>query len=74
MNYIADRGGCGHWRILFPEQLINLSGMGTSVSIHKMIYDHRWYDDVTAIKLQRQVSENQLNLFNFINLFKRKRG
>lgn len=74
MNYIADRGGCGHWRILFPEQLINLSGMGTSVSIHKMIYDHRWYDDVTAIKLQRQVSENQLKFVQFLKSIQKEKG
>jgi len=32
LNYVADRGGCGHWRILFAEQLINLAGLGTSMS------------------------------------------
>lgn len=66
LNFIADRGGCGHWRVLFPEQHINLSGMGSSMSIHKMIFEDSWYADVDAIKLQRQVSTKQLKFVEYL--------
>ena len=74
LNYVADRGGCGHWRILFAEQLINLAGLGTSMSSHKMVYDPEWYNDVSAIKVQRQVSPNQLKFLQFLKSIQKDKG
>ena len=42
VNYLADYSGCGFWRILWPELLINSEGYGCSQSQTAMIFDPRW--------------------------------
>ena len=59
INYLADYSGCGHWRILWPEQVINSTGRGMSQSTTAMVADPRWYEKVKAVKLQRQASGSQ---------------
>jgi len=59
INYLADYSGCGHWRILWPEQVINGTGRGMSQSTTAMVADPRWYEKVKAVKLQRQASGSQ---------------
>jgi len=59
INYLADYSGCGHWRILWPEQVINSTGKGMSQSTTAMVADPRWYEKVKAVKLQRQASGSQ---------------
>ena len=59
VNYLADYSGCGFWRILWPEMLINMTGRGISTSLTAMIFDPRWYAGVKAVKIQRQASDDQ---------------
>lgn len=59
INYLADYSGCGFWRILWPEMLINQSGLGISTSLTAMVLDPSWYRDVACIKFQRQASDSQ---------------
>lgn len=59
VNYMADYSGCGFWRILWPEALINESGLGCSSSLTAMVVDPNWYRGVKAVKLQRQASTDQ---------------
>ena len=33
INYLADYSGCGHWRILWPEAVINARGDGKKLSL-----------------------------------------
>jgi glycosyltransferase involved in cell wall biosynthesis len=47
------------WRIGWPEALINMSGIGDSTSLNKMIFDKTWFMDVKTVKLQRQASSHQ---------------
>ena len=30
VNYLADYSGCGHWRIIWPENVINMTQRGIS--------------------------------------------
>lgn len=66
VNYLADYSGCGHWRILWPEQLINAMGHGCSSSLTAMVFDPRWYQDVKCIKVQRQASSSQKQFIKFL--------
>ena len=59
VNYLADYSGCGHWRILWPEGVINMRGDGMSQSTTAMITDPKWYTGVKCVKLQRQASSQQ---------------
>ena len=60
VNYLADYSGCGHWRILWPENVINMTQRGISQSTTAMVSEPRWYQNVKAIKLQRQAAPAQL--------------
>lgn len=66
INFMADRQGCGQWRIGWPELHINMSNMGDSASLTKMIFDKDWYRDIKTIKLQRQASKEQKMFFEFL--------
>lgn len=59
LNYMADRQGCGMWRIGFQEYFINMTHRGESTSVTKMITDPNWYRDVSVVKVQRQASTEQ---------------
>ena len=66
LNYLADLSGCGHWRLIWPEQVINASGRGISHSNTSMILDPRFYQNVKAVKLQRQASSQQKEFIKFL--------
>jgi glycosyltransferase involved in cell wall biosynthesis len=74
VNYMADRQGCGQWRIGWAENHINMSSIGDSCSLTKMIINEQWYEGVTAVKLQRQASPDQLRFVEFLNSIKSKYG
>jgi hypothetical protein len=66
INYLADLSGCGHWRVLWPEQVINATGRGISHSVTAMITDPRFYKNVKVVKLQRQASSIQKKFVEFL--------
>jgi len=66
INYLADYSGCGHWRILWPESVINARGEGMSQSTTAMVVDPRWYTGVKTVKVQRQASSQQKEFIKFL--------
>ena len=66
VNYLADYSGCGHWRILWPEAIINARGDGMSQSTTAMVTTPSWYQNVTAVKVQRQASNSQKEFIKFL--------
>jgi hypothetical protein len=66
LNFAADRQGCGMWRIGWPELHINMSNLGESTTITKMILNKDWYQDIKTIKLQRQASTPQKEFLSFL--------
>lgn len=65
-NYVADYGGCGHWRMMWPAQMINAYQHGIVHSSSKMVSDAQFYNGLQSIRIQRQVSEDQGKFFNFL--------
>ncbi len=65
-NYVADYGGCGHWRMMWPAQLINAFQYGIVHSSSKMMSDAQFYKGLKSIRLQRQVSVDQGKFFDFL--------
>lgn len=59
VNYIGDTQGCAFWRILWPEMLINMSGIAFSQSQTCMVPDAEYYRGVKAVRVQRQASTQQ---------------
>ena len=74
VNYLADYSGCGHWRILWPEAVINARGDGMSQSTTAMVSDPRWHTGVTCIKVQRQASEHQKEFIKFLKNVQQEHG
>jgi len=74
INYLADYSGCGHWRILWPEQVINATGRAISQSTTAMVADPRWYKDVKAVKLQRQASKSQVEFVHHLKKVQQEHG
>ena len=74
VNYLADYSGCGFWRILWPENLINSTGVGCSTSLTAMVFDPRWYTGVKSIKVQRQASSDQREFIKYLKGIQAQHG
>ena len=74
VNYLADYSGCGFWRILWPENLINATGVGCSTSLTAMVFDPRWYTGVKCIKVQRQASNDQREFVKYLKSIQPQHG
>lgn len=74
VNYLADYSGCGFWRILWPENLINSTGVGCSTSLTAMVFDPRWYTGVKCVKVQRQASNDQREFIKYLKGIQQQHG
>jgi glycosyltransferase involved in cell wall biosynthesis len=59
INFLADYTGCGHWRMLWPEQVLNVYRQCVIQSTTVMITDPRYFTDVSCIRVQRQCTPGQ---------------
>lgn len=59
LNYLADYGGCGYYRCMAPNFLLNLYQKAVVVESTAMILDPRFYGTVQSIKFQRQATPQQ---------------
>jgi O-antigen biosynthesis protein len=74
VNYLADYSGCGHWRIIWPEQILNGNGAMISQSNTCMVFDPKWYEGVTAIKIQRQATTDQKRFIEYLKSIQKQCG
>jgi len=74
VNYLADLSGCGHWRIIWPEYVINSTGMAISHSITSMVGTPSWYKGVKCVRVQRQASIGQKEFVSFLANIKKEMG
>jgi len=70
LNYYADYGGCGHWRMIWPEFLLNFSQKAVCSGMTQMILDLRFYQSIKAIRFQRQATESQLGFIKELHKIK----
>jgi hypothetical protein len=59
INYYADYGGCGFWRMIWPEFLMNAYNKACMSGLTQMILDLRFYNGIKAIRMQRQATPIQ---------------
>jgi hypothetical protein len=59
INYYADYGGCGFWRMIWPEFLLNSYQKACISGLTSMVLDLRFYRDIKAIRMQRQATPIQ---------------
>lgn len=66
VHYNADSSGCGYWRMNWPADQLAIYKKATMNILHQMVLDPRFYGGVTAVRLQRQCTENQYNFIKFL--------
>jgi hypothetical protein len=59
LNYLADYGGCGYYRCMAPNLLLNLHQKAVVIESTAMILDPKFYGTVQVVKLQRQATPSQ---------------
>jgi hypothetical protein len=71
INYYADYGGCGFWRMIWPEFSMNAYSKACMSGLTQMILDLRFYQGIKAIRMQRQATPVQRD---FIKELKKASG
>ena len=66
LNFYADYSGCGHWRMIWPEKLLNCYGRANIQGGTVMIGDKNFYKGLTTIRIQRQATDQQLNFIKWL--------
>ena len=60
MDYYADYSGCGHWRLIWPGQLLNAHQKAVIHGTTMMVLDERHYQNTHTVRVQRQATQQQL--------------
>ena len=74
LNYYADYSGCGHWRMIWPEQLLNAYHKCIVHGSSCMVLDERYYAGVQAVRIQRQATPDQLKFVKYLKELGEKKG
>jgi|688.fasta_scaffold27356_2 hypothetical protein len=59
INYYADYGGCGYWRMIWPEYCLNIYNKAVISGLTCMVLDLRFYQGIKTIRMQRQATPVQ---------------
>lgn len=66
VNFYADYSGCGFWRMIWPEHILNAYNKMVVHGTTVMCFDERWYSDVKAVRIQRQATPGQLQFVKYL--------
>tara|TARA_R110002096_G_scaffold395795_1_gene591334 strand:- start:624 stop:1841 length:1218 start_codon:yes stop_codon:yes gene_type:complete len=66
LNYYADYSGCGHWRMIWPEQVMNAHQKAVVHGTTVMNVDERYYIQTKGIRIQRQATPQQLEFVKWL--------
>lgn len=65
-DYVADYGGCGHWRMLWPQLLLNSTQKAVGSNSSTMVLEDSFYRGLSAVRAQRQVTPQQLDFMKLV--------
>lgn len=74
MNYYADYSGCGFWRMIWPEHLLNAHQKVTMHGSTVMCFDPNYFRGVKSVRIQRQATGAQLRFVQFLKELSKKIG
>ncbi len=66
LNFYADYSGCGHWRMIWPEKLLNCYGKANIQGGTVMIGDKNFYKGMQTIRIQRQATDSQAQFIRWL--------
>ncbi len=72
IQYPADYGGCGFWRFLWPQLVMNMKGLASVCHSQLYIRDFLHYKKATAVHIQRQTKPMQLTFFQKLSDVKKR--
>lgn len=74
LNYYADYSGCGHWRMIWPEQVLNAHQKAVVHGTTVMNLDPRYYSMVKSVRIQRQATRQQLEFVKLLKDISKQNG
>jgi glycosyltransferase involved in cell wall biosynthesis len=74
IQYYADYSGCGFWRMIWPEHLLNAFQNFVVHGSTVMNLDPRYYINTKVVRLQRQATEHQLKFVKFLKEISKEIG
>jgi len=72
INYYADFSGCGFWRMLWPEHVLNAYQKAIVHGSTVMVSDEKFYTNVKCVRIQRQATPAQLNFVRYLKKLSNK--
>lgn len=66
LNYYADFSGCGFWRMIWPEHLLNANQRMVMHGSTVMCFDPNYFRGIKSVRIQRQATPNQLRFVKFL--------
>jgi O-antigen biosynthesis protein len=74
LNYYADYSGCGHWRMIWPEQVLNAHTKAVVHGTTVMNLDPRYYVMAKSVRIQRQATKQQLEFVKHLKEISKQNG
>ena len=74
VSYAADHQGCGFWRMHWAESIINANQLGIVNNNNFMILQENFYQGITSVRIQRQVTPTQLEFVKYLRNMSSKHG
>jgi len=74
LQYYADYSGCGFWRMIWPEHLLNAHQKMTVHGSTVMNLDPNYFRGAQVVRIQRQATEHQLQFVKFLKDLSRQMG
>lgn len=70
IQYNSDFYGCGFWRLLWPQFVLNMTGKAAVHHSHLFIRDFLHYSRASVIHIQRQSKYTQYNFYSKLSSMK----
>jgi|GEM_PF-530162 len=64
INYYADYGGCGFWRMIWPQYILNGNQKAVVTGLTTMVLEPHFYRNIKSIRVQRQATQTQRDFVN----------
>jgi hypothetical protein len=74
LSYYADYSGCGHWRLIWPEQVLNAHSKAVCHGTTVMNLDPKYYVAAKGVRIQRQATRQQLEFVKFLKEVQKQNG
>lgn len=72
INYYADFSGCGFWRMIWPEHVMNAYQKAILHGSTVMVTDEKYYTNVKCVRIQRQATPGQLKFYQYLKKLSEK--